>query len=492
MSHRTLRVRSSWFALLIAACACGPSGESAEAPRPSTEARRPPSTPEAPAAAAPRADATEAEARALVDRWVRSQNAGDFDTYAQLYASRFTGVKRTPERTVAFDRPGWMRDRRRMFARPMSVSVSDLVVHPTSSTVDVRFVQRWSSGSYADEGQKRLSLTREAGQLRIATEEMLAATRLGELDAALTVGTFVALPSSLGPLAVLAPAHENEAEGAPTLVASEEPYVIVRDAASSVPPAFAGLVGREVTVIERARVCAGRVAGARLARLVVPHFGMVQRWNGDDAGTRVPPASPAERAAEAWELGSRTYYALAITSDCDQPVAVRLGAPQTVPAYAPRVPTPRERSSLRGAFERTSRFAALERAYAQYVDEGEPDELHPAPPAQRAAWAAADPIVVFTHGDRSVASIVHNSEGCGGFDVSAWAGFELGAGTPRELRAEASIGDYVSVVAVFDADGDGNLEAIIRQGLASWALVRFAPTASPVRSIEVDYLDCPC
>lgn len=374
----------------------------------------------------------------------------------------------------------------------MTVSVAQIDVHATPTMVDVRFVQRWTSGSYSDEGPKRLSMVLDGDRLVIATEEMLASSRLGELDAALTVGTFVALPVGGGAVAILAPADPNQATGEPEMLSRADPYVTVRQTTPAAPASLTALRGREVTVIERARTCTGRVELTRIARLVVPHFGMVQRWNGDDAGMRVAPASPSERAKEAWSLGTTAYYAAVIASDCHQPVAVSFAPRDAVQSFVPREPTASERTALGRAFERTSRFAALERTYREFLAGSLPEEAHPAPPLQRASWAEARSTVVFTHGPRTVASVVHNSEGCGGFDGSAWATFELGERAPVEHRLRSPIDNYVSVVAVFDVDGDGTLEAILRQGLASLALVRLTPAVSMIRSVEVDYLDCAC
>src|SRR6476646_8105289 len=68
------------------------------------------------------------EARTLVDAWLAAQNKGDFAAYEKLYAKKLTGVRRSGSRTVQLDRAGWMRDRQRMFQKPMKVSASELKV----------------------------------------------------------------------------------------------------------------------------------------------------------------------------------------------------------------------------------------------------------------------------------------------------------------------------------------------------------------------------
>jgi len=468
----------------VAACS---EPSSRRSPEPSAR-RVAPAAPPTPTRPAPPA-LPEADVRAIFDSWLSAQNRGDFDAYEPLYASRFQGVRRNDDRSRAFDRVGWLDDRRRMFRRPIVVSASDVRIRTSATTADVTFTQHWSSGTYSDEGPKRLLLVRERGALKIAVEEMLAARRLGDLDAALALGTFVALPTRRGPVAIVADAPESDATGAPELLTDEDPYIVAKDAGTSIPASVTALVGRTVSVIERGRACEGTITGVRIVRLVIPHFGVVATWSGEE-GT--PPAPPAQRALEAWNLGTSTYYAATVRSTCTNVVAVSLAATANVDVFAPRVPTSDERATLETSFERTRRFGAREAAYRAYVADADPASALPAPPGEREAWRRDASVVAFESGPRRVAAVVHNAEGCGGFDVSAWAGFELTGSNARELPEAVPIGDYVSVMAVFDVDRDGTLEAIVRRDLASYGIIRFAPGTSLLRRVDVDYLDCPC
>ena len=85
------------------------------------------------------------EVHALVDAWLAAQNNGDFAAYEKLYADKFTGVRRSGARTVSLDRAGWMRDRERMFQKPMKVSASDLRSPPRRPRARVTFVQEFES-----------------------------------------------------------------------------------------------------------------------------------------------------------------------------------------------------------------------------------------------------------------------------------------------------------------------------------------------------------
>src|SRR5262245_28185693 len=111
------------MALVASACRNeaqpGEARASKESGRPAVaKAPLPPSAPKIP----------ERDARALLDAWLTAQQAGDFARYEALYADRFEGVKRAGLRSERFDRQGWMRDRQKMFARPMHVEASEVAI----------------------------------------------------------------------------------------------------------------------------------------------------------------------------------------------------------------------------------------------------------------------------------------------------------------------------------------------------------------------------
>jgi hypothetical protein len=117
-------------------------------------------------------------AAALVEKWRVAQNRGDFDAYRALYAAGFVGVRRSGARTVSFDRDGWLRDRARMFKKPMRVDVAELKTARTPTGWQASFIQTFQSGDWRDRGEKRLALVDESGELRIAREELVASERL--------------------------------------------------------------------------------------------------------------------------------------------------------------------------------------------------------------------------------------------------------------------------------------------------------------------------
>jgi hypothetical protein len=116
---------------------------------------------------------TAAALRSFVDRWVDAQNKGDFAAYAKLYAPEFHGVRRSGKRSLTLDRKGWLIDRKRMFKKPMTVSVSDVRIDGLA----VKLVQTFVQGTYKDVGPKALALEWSGGELLIAHEEMLASNK---------------------------------------------------------------------------------------------------------------------------------------------------------------------------------------------------------------------------------------------------------------------------------------------------------------------------
>lgn len=125
-------------------------------------------------AAADRSVPAPVDASSLLARWLDAQNRGDFDAYGRLYARGFHGVRRSGDRAVALDRAGWLRDRERMFKRPMVVGASDVQVSPWRDGAGVTFTQTFASGGYRDSGRKVIEAIVEDGAPRILYEELLA------------------------------------------------------------------------------------------------------------------------------------------------------------------------------------------------------------------------------------------------------------------------------------------------------------------------------
>lgn len=120
----------------------------------------------------------------LVDGWLEAQNRGDLNAYSAFYGEGFVGIRRSGEKTVELDRAGWLADRKRMFAKPMTVLAEHRLISIDGERARVEFLQTWSSGSYKDRGPKAMDIALGKAP-RILREELLSSTILMSEQAAL-------------------------------------------------------------------------------------------------------------------------------------------------------------------------------------------------------------------------------------------------------------------------------------------------------------------
>jgi len=113
------------------------------------------------------------QVEALMTSWLEAQNAGEFTAYAALFTEDFKGVRRSGKQTVRLDRAGWLKDRKKMFARPMLVAAREVEIVLGNGRATAKFSQEWSSGKYHDVGPKVLEVVAEGSVLKIAREELL-------------------------------------------------------------------------------------------------------------------------------------------------------------------------------------------------------------------------------------------------------------------------------------------------------------------------------
>lgn len=282
-----------------------------------------------------------AQVRALFDRWLQSQNTQNFDDYSKLFADPFEGVRRNGARVYRFDREGWLKDRGRMFEKPMAVTATEVQIATSSASAVVTFVQTWSSGSYSDVGTKRLLVVKAGEQLYIAREELLTSEMVD--GAAQTNPTYD--PSKFAIVVdgrVLLDPNPKRAweDGAAQLVT--RPTTARKAAKNTGYEAWNGAALQLHT--PDGEVCTVTTTGLELVARVVPHFGTVQTWDGkltDDA-----PASDAQVAAQLWQLGTEfgdnvALFATVTPHDCEdaiwaaQPNSKTTQLPLTLEATGP-------------------------------------------------------------------------------------------------------------------------------------------------------------
>lgn len=118
----------------------------------------------------------EAPVEALLTSWCQAQTDGDFKAYSALYAKDFKGTKRTKKgKTKTYDLKGWLKDRGRMFKKPLHVDCRSpkVAMGEGGTTASVTFEQYWRSPTYADQGDKRLDAVKSDAGWLLSGEEML-------------------------------------------------------------------------------------------------------------------------------------------------------------------------------------------------------------------------------------------------------------------------------------------------------------------------------
>jgi ketosteroid isomerase-like protein len=411
------------------------------------------------------------EARTLVADWLAAQNRGDFATYEKLYARKLTGVRRSGPRTVQLDRAGWMRDRQRMFQKPMKVAAEDVRIAATPASARVTFTQDWQSGSYHDRGPKQLVIVREDGAPRIAREEMLASEPASAAGAGAGT-TAERLAFLVGKYAIVDEHVEPAwATGAARLDDDGDP-VITSKRATGLPPALARWVGRKLAVYTAGDpTCTATVRELRVVSLVVPHFGTRQDW-------RDQKKSPREQATEAWDLGGTPMLGALLDGSCDLQQAAFARAAELP---APKLIVPVDDDSVRAAALQALRalpsWRALQKTWAGQGGKGRWDEKAPGAEISVQRWDLPTPIITIN---------AQASEGCDGFSADLFAVFERSADGKLTFRGEPSpLHPTVGLML------DGVPTLVGRT--ADFGVARHLwPVGGAVRKLEVPYLDCPC
>lgn len=419
------------------------------------------------------------EVRILLDAWTSAQNNGLFDSYAGLYADKFTGVKRVEDRVYRFNRAGWLEDRQRMFRKSMSVSIDSLQITATSSEARAEFVQRWSSGRFEDVGPKRMLIVRGKTGLEIAQEEMLQSTRVLP-DGNMAVGGAVTL-EQLGFLlkiedtpylvldGVVVPDH-----GKPRLIDGDPLELVAPIKPGDVTPELAKWKGKK---LRGGDGCEATVVGFDVIGRVVPHFGTVQEWSCQYQEDGCVPATPAERAEQAMAM-AQTMVGARLDGCADQRHARLASLPAQV--VGTKVSDPALEAKAVAAFARLPEVTALE------TSEGE---------THRGWWKKLEKVDIFEHPVShkrlvSVRAATDSGAGCGEFLASAWQVWEVSDGKLVPLYDASAPLDVLEAV---DGDGDGNLELLVAgdhfgQQLALVDVKR----RETHRELKFAYNDCPC
>jgi hypothetical protein len=408
------------------------------------------------------------EARTLVDAWLAAQNQGDFAAYEKLYAAKLTGVRRSGARTVSLDRAGWMKDRQRMFLKPMKVSASDVKVAGTPASARVTFVQEWESGSYHDRGPKQLVVVREAGAARIAREEMLASEK------ASPPSSEDAFAFVLGKYAILDDAPDEAwAAGAPRLEDEGDPVIVTRRAAG-LPRELAAYVGRKLVVQSPGSdACTATVKELRIVGAVVPHFSLRQEWRDEKRTAK-------QRAEEAWSLSGKMLGAVLEGCTPGDTAFARGADRPPLPLVLPQKGDDDVRAAAIAQMRKRASWRALQKSWLEEHGKGKWDERAPDAEIDVERWELP--------GQSLVTVSAHAFDGCAGFGGELFAVYALKADGSLAFIAEPQA---LRPAAALVLDG-----APVFFGTLSWSDfgtgLYLVPLHGEARKLSVPYLDCPC
>jgi len=411
-----------------------------------------PLVPPAPATAQPApAPLSEAQVKTLLDEWLAAQNAGAFDRYEKLYATKFQGVRRSGPRTVKLDRAGWMADRKRMFAKPMTVALAEVEVVRGTAMARAQFQQTWASGNYKDVGRKQLVIVREGDILRIAREELLDSRIVGhhrDLSQALLLAEDHGVILTTRPEEAWAKGEVQPGKGEFTAMRPVD--------VAALPAEMAAWQKRKVRLMGKASpLCEGEIAGFSLVGRVTPHFGTVQTWGGFNGLEKpLPKWSAARIAADLWaeSAGDGRVLVGELAQEC--PGALwAFDADKTAPVAATADPIPAG-PLLEAAVRAYRRLPLHAQIQNEFGAQGAPWSADTE--ARTGAWR-------FAHPTATLVMVSAQRGGCADPYGDLTAIFRLTGpdSAPRlALLSAMSYGERAAPLSAFDLDGDGTLEIL--------------------------------
>lgn len=460
--------------------------EKPEAKKPVKPEAKKPAKPEAKKPAEPIA---ESAVKALMDKWLAAQNQGDFATYEGLYAQRLEGVRRSGKKVVRLNRKGWVKDRKGMFKRKMIVEMTDLDIDVFTQSAIATFTQRFAAGRYEDVGPKQIVIVRQDGDLRIAREEMLQSTLIGDVKkTAIADKRFVFVIEAGGSQYAVFDRFKEAPLSGLKLISKGDPVVVTAAvAADKLPAAVAEWRGATL----QNGACEATVGDVVALSRTVPHFGERQTWDGtfDDS----PPMSDDEIARAAFHEDGAYLVGELKTDGCS------LGAYASVtnqPAPVAGVPVTEGIGALekaaRKAFRKLKDYRELADEFREYNPE---DRWEAYLPEGSAAGEKPGDIQVsaMRHPSNNKVFVVaqaHAGFGCGDFEGSLTAFFEMSGSleSPR-LKAVHETRAHPKIIAALDIAANGKL-AFLLEGFTDTVLTSWKGKA--LRTLTVPFFDCGC
>lgn len=406
--------------------------------------------------------AAEQKVRAVLERWLTAQNEGKFDDYQALYAERFQGVRRSGPRVRYLNREGWIRDRQRMFRKPMKVAMADVKIAVGAIVTNVYFTQTWESGKYKDRGPKRIQLVSDGKGWSIAQEEMLS-SQVAPRNA---VGGDFLLVYEGAPVLATEP-DTSWGQGPRSL----DGFVGHQDASSArLPGNLKRWQGQKLEMFDKeGSRCTAKVSGFELTAQAEWHFGTVQAWREESVAEQ-------EIAEEVWSQGGVLLLAKLSEEQgaCRGPLLARVASSESGPVI-PFVPAD-------GALLAETRKQA-EKLLEPKGELGDSPDVRvarlPGEPKRGLVFLSIDPEIC-TSEETTSAELIWSAE--------------LSGRRPVLTLLHQGESDFRNALLAADVDGDGEFE-IIHSG---WPRVRIgvmklkAGGAESVLSVSIPFYDCPC
>jgi hypothetical protein len=362
----------------------------------------------------------------------------------------------------------------------MTVGIADVSVHASGAAALVSFTQTFAQGNFRDSGTKQLVIVREAGALKIASEQMLRSRVLSPPVAKddrfrwLTAG------------AVLLSEQPDEAWAAGAGSMKEGDPLVVSKAvdAARLPPELARWRGRRVRLHDaKGTVCEATIKSFRMLSRVIPHFGTRNEWR---------ELKPEVVTQQAWDLGAKI-----LVGDLDTPCADAMWvqpatlAPVAIDGGAEVDDATRAR--VVAHVRRSTEWQAMQTAYREQPVSGVKrwDEL---PDGQtrvsrfRGKLAGRDVTLL-------AVTLSYGQARCGEFGADLWALYEERNGKLVQRNTPGQ--STVRPASFVDSDGDGNSELLYLPfpdafGSEKGRLLLDGGGWNQQEEVRVPFMDCPC
>jgi hypothetical protein len=462
-------------------------------PEPASDPKPVTTTPSAAAAASPMPNVSPTQhvisaesAAALIGKWVAAQNQQSFGEYESLYAARFYGVKRAGEITTRFDRKGWLRDRKGMFARPFQVSVDALSIRVVAETVVAEFEQSFQSQRYADKGPKQLVMVVEDGALKIAREELFRSGRVA--DPAFTSRSadfsFIREIDERRYWVVHDASPEGQVIAAPPVRVGPAAAFAKLSDKSTLPKQVQALIGAAIAVEPGMQPsCTAKLGEWGVLAELEPHFETRRRWDGpaDDALTQAQVAR--EIFGPDTVSGRDHHFAVDVTDATKGCASARWGRLQSL-GDVERIaleklddPDSALLEALQRSLRKTRGYKDLERSFREAEPEGSFEEILAEALTLYRVQLGATSFMLTT--------FIHLGD-CHGFSGELTQVWRIRGQTPVELQSVLPFA--IRPDFALDLNKDGLPEWVSETQLIAWDGREYS-TAIDVT--PHDY-DCPC